>query len=103
MDQRRFSLVPDSKVSDKETDFEDKPSSKAGEMGFYDTVASGQASVSNWRAFPVSMGDPPSDDLLEKGEEPGEESTHVTRSLTTPQVKLPLILNTAVIANSSSN
>lgn len=103
MDQRRFSLVPDSKDIDNETNSEDKPS-KVGEMGFYETVASGQASASNWRAFCVSKDNPSSDDLLEeKGKGQGEELTHVTGSLTTPQVKLPLISNTAVIANSSSN
>ena len=93
MDQRNFFPVAQSDSEDKDKETEDKPP-KVAEMGFYETVASRQASVMNRRAFRVSMDEPSSDDLLE-GQQEG--------SLTTPQVKLPLISNTAVIANSSSN
>ena len=91
MDQRRFSLVADSKDSDKEA--EEKPSNVIVEKGFYKIVGNEQAPASNERGSEVQK----------EGEGQGEEFKCGTGSLTTPHVKLPLISNTAIIANSSSD
>jgi hypothetical protein len=84
MDQRKFSLATDSKDSDKET--EDKPPNVIEEKGFYKIVGCDQAP-----------------EVQEEVEGQEEELIDRKGSLTTPHVKLPLISNTAVIANSSSN
>ena len=112
MDHKDLPLASDYKERDEGTQV---TSSKLTEMGFYETVASRQASASNRRAFRVSVDDPTSEDSLKahKEEKQGKKkSLHATGSLTTPQIKvegssppsikLPLISNTAVTANSST-
>ena len=109
MDHKDLPLASDYKERDEGTQV---TSSKLTEMGFYETVASRQASASNRRAFRVSVDDPTFEDSFEAQKEEKQGKKHVMGSLTTPQIKveessplgikLPLISNIAVIANSSS-
>ena len=102
MDQRPTSM---DRTADQDMEESELPATT--EMGFYETVASRQASVSTRRAFRVTVTDdePPPQELLEK-----QDSIHEATPLATPltkarasylSTKLPPITNTAIVANSS--
>ena len=97
--------------SEEEEDDEDEPP-PATKMGFYETVASAQASADNGnrRAFRVSVNKPELHNLLDSREN-SDDSVHVAAPMTTPHtavkatpsdIRLPRITNTAIIANSAS-